>query len=380
MIYLDNSATTKPHEDVLKTFIVVNERYYANPASIHEMGVESNDLLDQSRKQIARMLATDDKNIIFTSGGTESNNLAIFGLAYANQHKGKHIITTEIEHPSILEAVKKLEMEGFEVDYLKSNTSGVISLQQLQQLLRRDTILVSMMHVNNEIGSIQPIHEAATFIHANSRAIFHVDAVQSFGKLAIAFEGDNGPDCMTISAHKIHGLKGTGLLAMRKSFMIEPQLLGGKQEFGVRSGTVAVPQIVTLAKAMRLASETQQSQLKKYEQWNRQLRHILAQFDKSIAILSPQSGAPHILAFSVKGLKGEVVVNALQKRGVIVSTSSACSSKQTKVSHVIEAIAVTDDFKKGMIRISFGSHVTNEEIEQTQKIVHEVLVELKGEK
>ncbi|HWL12176.1 MAG TPA: aminotransferase class V-fold PLP-dependent enzyme, partial [Ureibacillus sp.] len=194
MIYLDNSATTKPHKEVLNTFVQVNESFYANPSSIHEAGVESNALLDRARGQIAEILHTEEQFVLFTAGGTESNNFAIFGVPKANTHKGKHIITTEIEHPSIIEAVKSLQSEGYDIDYLKVDENGVISLQELEEKLRKETVLVSIMHVNNEMGAIQPIEEAAKLIHANSRAAFHVDAVQSFGKLPISFNGEAGPD------------------------------------------------------------------------------------------------------------------------------------------------------------------------------------------
>lgn len=379
MIYLDNSATTQPHEEVLKSFLAVNDQYYANPASIHAMGIEANELLNRAREQMAELLNTTDKKVIFTSGGTESNNSAIFGIARANTHKGKHIITTEIEHASVLESVKVLEKEGYEVDYLKVDKTGIISLEELASLVRKDTSLVSIMHVNNEIGAIQPIKEAASIIHANSRAAFHVDAVQSFGKLPITFNGDQGPDMISISAHKIHGLKGTGILAMRKPMKMHPYLLGGKQEFGLRSGTVAVPQIVAMSKAARLAVESQATQAKKYRQWQNELREALSMYKDDVLFLSTEQGAAHILSFSVKDLKGEVIINALQRRDVIVSTSSACSSKQTKTSHVVEALQIGDAFRKGVIRVSFGAKLTDEDMKEAIKVFVEVMKELKGE-
>lgn len=219
-IYLDNSATTKPHPEVMQTFLQVNELYYANPASIHEAGVEANTLLMRAREQIANIVQTETQDVIFTAGGTESNNFAIFGSAQANTHKGKHIVTTEIEHPSVLEAVKRLAQQGFDIDYLSVNEAGIISLDELRSKVRKDTILVSIMHVNNEMGAIQPIQEAAKIIHEQSRAIFHVDAVQSFGKIAVQFNGENGPDLITISGHKIHALKGSGALIFRKSLRL----------------------------------------------------------------------------------------------------------------------------------------------------------------
>lgn len=380
MIYLDNSATTKPYDEVLHTFIKVNENYYANPASIHSFGVEVNELLDAARGQIAQILNTEQKNVLFTAGGTESNNFAIFGVAKANRHIGKHIITTEIEHASVLEAVKSLEQEGYEVDYLTVNEKGIISIDELQSKLRKDTILVSMMHVNNEMGAIQPIEEAAKLIHKNSRAIFHVDAVQSFGKLKVQFNGEAGPDILSISGHKIHGLKGTGVISFQRELQIAPFIVGGGQEFGLRSGTVAVPQAVSLAKAMRIASENLQENQRKFKKWRDDLMEFFRTFGDHIHLLSTKEGACHILSFSVRDLKGEIIINALQKRGVIVSTSSACSSRQKKTSHVVEALKIEQRFKEGVIRVSFGAKNTSDEIEEFKNIFQEVMTELKGVK
>jgi len=376
MIYFDNSATTKPHTDVLDTFIKVNEQFYANPASIHAAGTQANLLLDRARNQVAQIFNTDEKCVIFTAGGTESNNLAIFGIPKANTHKGKHIITTEIEHASILEACKSLEKEGFEVDYLHVDESGVISLDELKEKIRKDTVLVSIMHVNNEIGAIQPIEEAGQIIHEQSRAVFHVDAVQSFGKVPISFNGEKGPDIITISGHKIHALKGSGAIVFRNKLNIIPLILGGGQEFGLRSGTVAVPQAVALAKAARMAIENLQASNEKYRRWQKDLLKFLTEFGEHIHILSTESGAPHILSFSVKDLKGEILINALQERGIIVSTSSACSSKLQKTSHVVTAIKLNPKFKNGVIRLSFGAFNTDEEIQKFKEEFTKVMIDL----
>lgn len=379
MIYLDNAATTKPHKEVLDTFVQVNELYYANPASIHEAGVTANQLLTRAREQVAKILNTEAQEVVFTAGGTESNNFAIFGTAHASTHKGKHILTTEIEHPSVLEAVKRLAKEGFEVEYVSVDNNGVISLEELKQKVRQDTILVSIMHVNNEMGAIQPIEEAARIIHAQSRAMFHVDAVQSFGKLPVSFNGEAGPDILSISGHKIHALKGSGVIAFRKPFHIAPYMVGGGQEFGLRSGTVAVPQAVAFAKAARLAVENMDAQYKKYKVWQKELRTYLQDFGSKIHLLSTECGAPYILSFSVRGLKGEILINALQKARVIVSTSSACSSKQTKTSHVVEALKLEQGFKKGVIRISFGMQTTEADITAFKDAFKQVMKQLKGE-
>lgn len=378
MIYLDNSATTKPFKEVMDTFLQVNELYYANPASIHQAGVEANTLLSRARQQIATVLNTEEKNVIFTSGGTESNNFAIFGIAKTSTHKGKHIVTTEIEHPAVLEAVKRLATEGFEVDYLNVDAAGVISLDELRDKVRKDTILVSIMHVNNEMGAIQPIEEAAKIIHTNSRAIFHVDAVQSFGKLPVVFNGEAGPDVVTISGHKIHALKGSGVLAFSKYMKVEPFMVGGGQEYGLRSGTVAVPQAVALAKAVRIATEQLAEKQMQYKKWSVDLHAFLRSFGRSIHLLSTEHGAAHILSFSVRDLKGEILINALQKHGIIVSTSSACSSKQTKMSHVVSALDLDNAFQKGVLRISFGALTMDAHIEAFKEAFTNVMNEVKG--
>ena len=380
MIYLDNSATTKPHKEVLATFMQVNELYFANPASIHLAGVESNTLLTKAREQLAHLLNTEEKNVLFTSGGTESNNFALHGLAKSSHFRGKHIITTEIEHPSILEAVKRLqEDEGYEVDYLKVNKQGVISLDELREKLRKDTVIVSIMHVNNEMGAIQPIEQAAQIIHEKCQAMFHVDAIQSFGKLPVIFDDENGPDVISISGHKIHALKGTGVLAFRKKPQVKAFLVGGGQEFGLRSGTVAVPQAVAMAKAARLAVEAMPVNIEKYKKWSTQLHDFFEQFGSEVHVLSTRDGAPHIFSFSVKGLKGEILINALQKRDILVSTSSACSSKQTKTSHVVEALNIDGRYKNGVLRLSFGANNTDADIAAFEKEFTVVMKELKGE-
>ena len=378
MIYLDNSATTKPSKAVLDTFLQVNEHYYANPASIHQAGVEANDLLMRAREQLANILKTEAKQVIFTSGGTESNNFAFYSVAKSNAHIGKHIIVSEIEHPSVLEAAKRLIKEGYEVEYLRVDANGAVSLEQLTRILRKDTILVSVMHVNNEVGAIAPISDIAKIVHENSRALFHMDAVQSFGKMPVQFNGENGPDVVTVSGHKINGLKGSGLIAFRKQINVTPFIIGGGQEFGLRSGTVAVPLAVSLAKAARLAVEAIAQHTVNYQKWNTELRQFLSSFQDEVFILSPVSGASHILSFSVKALKGEILINALQKQDIIVSTSSACSSKQTKNSHVVEAMNIPEIYKKGVIRISFGANTTNDDIEAFKKAFHHVMDELKG--
>lgn len=378
MIYLDNSATTKPDEQIMKAFVLANERFYANPASLHEMGVESNKLLSRSRQQVADVLNTNEEHIIFTSGGSESNNFLIKGIARANTHRGKHILVSAVEHASVLETAKVLESEGFTVDYVKVDHQGVIKLDDLRQKLTKDTVVVSIMHVNNEVGAIQPIKEIAKMIHEESRAFFHVDAVQSFGKIPVQFADELGPDAITISGHKLHALKGSGIAALRKRTTIDAIIHGGGQEMGLRSGTVAVPQNVALAKAIRLANENRQVNAAKFTAWRNDVHAFLEQF-ADVYVLSTNAGAPHIVSCSIAGIKGEVLINAMQSYGVIISTSSACHSKDSKVGHVVNAMGVPDEYARGVIRISFGKDNTDADIEAFKNVFEQVLKQVKGE-
>lgn len=363
MIYLDNSATTAPDEEVLSSFIEVNRRYFANPASLHLPGKEAETLLERSREQILSILGAADGEVIFMSGGTEANNLAIVGLARALRSRGQHIITTPIEHPSVLQAINYLEKEGFEVDYLSVDKQGLVDPKELAEKIQENTILVSIMHVNNEIGTVQPIAKCAEIIKEKSRAVFHSDAVQSFGKLPISLSSD-GPDVITISAHKINGLKGSGILAMKKGIKIEAVNFGGGQEKGLRSGTVSVPNAVAIAKAMRLSVSKNNNE--NYKLWRKRLVNFINEFN-DVVVLAEEAGAPHILSIAFYKIKGEIAVNHFQKSGIIVSTSSACSSKSGRAGHVIEAIRLPENYKHGVIRVSFGSNTEKQHIEQFEK-------------
>ncbi len=375
MIYLDHSATTKPDPAVLQTFVQVNEHYYANPASLHQMGVESNALLSRAREQIADIINTLPEQIIFTSGGSESNNFAIKGLARANKHRGTKILVSSIEHASVLESAKAMEKEGFTIEYIDVDKNGVILIDDLKKKLTKDTVVVSIMHVNNEIGAIQPVAEIAKIVHQNSRAFYHMDAVQSFGKIPVQFTGEDGPDAITVSGHKINALKGSGFLALRKQMNIQPIIHGGGQEMGFRSGTVAVPQDVALAKAVRLAIEKQPKKTAQFSKWRDELHEFFKQFSY-VNTLSSSQGAPHIISCAVQGLKGEILVNAMQHEGIIISTSSACSSKDHSVSHVVKAIQVEPSYEKGVIRMSLGEGITDTDIAffktAFSKVMHQV--------
>lgn len=377
MIYFDNSATTKVHPEVLNTFVTVNEKFWANPASIHTFGHLTNELLQSAREQIAAILKTSSEKVYFTSGGTESNNLAIFGLAQKYKQRGKHVLISEIEHPSIIETAKKLNELGFEVEWIPVDSEGIILLESVKKSIRNDTVLVSVMHVNNETGAIQPIEELSNIVRKKSRALIHMDAVQSFGKIPVNFM-DLDVDSITISSHKIHGLKGSGLLALKKIIEIEPILYGGGQESGIRSGTTSVPLAVSTAKAMRLAMENLGSKAVKLQSLSDDLIEFLQSFS-FIKVISPTKKAPHIISFSVKKMKGEVLINALQQQDVIVSTSSACSSRQTKTSHVLKAMHISDDYIKGVLRISLSTISTQQEVDQFKNVFKHVMNVIKGD-
>jgi cysteine desulfurase len=365
MIYFDNSSTTLPNESVLDSFIAATKRFYANPASLHVLGREAEALLDRSKEQMLTLVGNDGGNVVLTSGGTEANNLAILGLAKAYRSRGNHVITTQIEHPSVMNACRELEEHGYEVDYLPVDEQGRISLEQLEKTLKKETILVSVMHVNNEIGTIQPLQECGEMIRKNSRAIFHSDVVQSFGKLPVSMESLR-LDALTISAHKVNGLKNSGALILRRGITPHAVNFGGGQESGLRSGTVSVPNAAALSKAMRISSV--QEERADYREWRNALMDACRPFDK-IKILSPDHGAPHILAIAFKGINGEVAVNYFQEQGIIFSTSSACSSKNKNAGHVIEAIGLENKFKNGVIRVSFGNTNTRNEIKEFIKVL-----------
>ncbi|MCG3089418.1 cysteine desulfurase family protein [Sporosarcina cyprini] len=364
MAYFDNSATTRPDEEVLTSFVEANRRFFANPASIHGKGREAEALLERSREQIRSLVGSQDAEVNFTSGGTEANNLAVIGFAYALRSRGSHIITTAIEHPSVLNACQFLERNGFEVDYLPVDEQGRISLEQLAQLVRKETTVVSIMHVNNEIGTIQLIEQAVDIVHQNSRAIFHSDCVQSFGKLPVKLH-KNGPDAITVSAHKINGLKNSGVLVMKKGMTPSPINFGGGQEKGIRSGTVSVPNAVAAAKAMRLSAVEQENET--YRKWRNRLIRFVDQYE-GVQVIAPQCGAPHIVSLAFSKIKGEVAVNYFQENGIYLSTSSACSSKSSNAGHVIEAIHLNQDYKFGVVRISFGKDNTDEEISKFETV------------
>ncbi|EAD5869353.1 cysteine desulfurase [Listeria innocua] len=352
MIYFDNSATTKPNAAVLETYTKVASNYFANPSSLHRFGAKSKELLDTSRKQIATMLDVLPEEIIFTSGGTEGNNLAIKGLAYSYKNRGKHIITSSIEHPSVRLVMEELEENGFTVTYLKVDKNGVIQLDELKAALTDETILVSIMGVNNEVGSIQPLQEIGEILASREHTFFHVDFVQGIGKIPLEID-KHAIDLLTFSGHKFHALRGTGALVKRKNVHLHPEIIGGGQEMGYRSGTENLAGGVALAKALRLTLENESKRAELIEIRDYLLTEITQMPDMTVHT-KKSVAAPHIVCFSAKGHRGEILVHALEKEDIYISTTSACSSKQKLASSTLKAMGVTDEEATGAVRVSLS--------------------------
>ncbi|MBC1338485.1 cysteine desulfurase family protein [Listeria innocua] len=352
MIYFDNSATTKPNAAVLETYTKVASNYFANPSSLHRFGAKSKELLDTSRKQIATMLDVLPEEIIFTSGGTEGNNLAIKGLAYSYKNRGKHIITSSIEHPSVRLVMEELEENGFTVTYLKVDKNGVIQLDELKAALTDETILVSIMGVNNEVGSIQPLQEIGEMLASREHTFFHVDFVQGIGKIPLEID-KHAIDLLTFSGHKFHALRGTGALVKQKNVHLHPEIIGGGQEMGYRSGTENLAGGVALAKALRLTLENESKRAELIEIRDYLLTEITQMPDMTVHT-KKSVAAPHIVCFSAKGHRGEILVHALEKEDIYISTTSACSSKQKLASSTLKAMGVTDEEATGAVRVSLS--------------------------
>ncbi|SFM08606.1 cysteine desulfurase [Gracilibacillus orientalis] len=375
MIYLDNSATTKPNPQVLDSFTKASTQYFGNASSIHGIGMDAERLLRKSREQAASLLEVYPNEIIFTSGGTEGNNLAIKGIALEHQNRGKHIITSSVEHPSVIETCQGLEALGFEVTYLDVDQSGLIEIDSLKKEMREDTILVSVMHVNNEIGMIQPIKEIGEVVQNYPKAFFHVDHVQGYGKVALDIQ-ECHIDLCTISGHKIHGLKGTGVLYVKHNVRLFSLAHGGGQERRIRSGTENVAGIVSLVKAMRLAKENQPKLDEKLTSLKNVLIEQLHSLDRVVINTPKINSAPHIVNFSVRGLKPEVVIHALEDFDIFISTKSACSSKSADESAVLIACGKDRDIAISGLRVSMSYETTEKEIEFFCQKIKEVIKKL----
>ena len=373
-IYLDNSATTRVIKPVADRVAEMMLTEYGNPSSMHLLGVKAERVLREARETIASTLRVNEKEIFFTSGGTESDNLAILGVAEANKRKGRHIITTKIEHAAILQCMKYLESQDYEVTYLSTDSEGVISLDELKAAMREDTILVSIMAVNNEIGAVEPIEEAGKLIkEINPDTYFHVDAVQAYGKIRLAPKRMK-IDLLSVSGHKIHGPKGVGFLYISDKVKIRPQILGGGQQKGMRSGTDNVPGIAGLAVAAKETIDSMEDNVAKMYELRKSFTESLSEIE-NVRINGPENGvgAPHIVSLSVKGVRAEVLLHALEEKGIYVSAGSACSSNKPAVSETLKSIGLDKDLLGSTIRFSFSSFTTKEELDETVKALRELL-------
>lgn len=375
-IYLDNSATTKPYPEVVDKMVYALTTDYANPSSLHRKGIEVEKNIKLIRQDIARTLGAKDKEIYFTSGGTESNNAIIRGVANLYKKRKNHIISTEIEHPSVLQTLNDLEQDGFEVTYLKVDRDGKINIEELKNAIKPSTILITIMHVNNEIGSIQPIEEIGKYLKSLKDKIYlHVDAVQSYAKINFKPSRYN-IDFMSVSGHKLHGPKGIGFMYIKENNRLKPLITGGGQEIGIRSGTENVPGIYGLGEAVKVINKDLNKTIDKISELKNLLKEEIVNNIEDIKLNSPEDGVCHILNVSFKDVRGEVLLHYLEQKGIYVSTGSACSSKK-KGSHVLNAIGLNQNEIEGAIRFSLSDLNTKEEILEVVKILKESVSDLR---
>lgn len=375
-IYLDNSATTKPYKEVIDKMVHALSIEYGNPSSLHRKGIEVEKNIKLIRQSIARSIGAKDKEIFFTSGGTESNNTIIRGVANLHKKRKNHIISTNIEHPSVIDTLKDLENEGFEVTYLRVDSFGKINIDEFKAAIKPTTALVTIMHVNNEVGSIQPIEAIGKYLKSLDEKIYlHVDAVQSFGKINFRPSRYN-IDFMSVSGHKFHGPKGIGFMYVKENNRMKPIITGGGQENSVRSGTENVPGIYGLGEAVSILSKNLDKNIEKMTNLKNMLREGIVENIEDIKINSPEDGVCHVLNISFRGIKGEVLLHFLEQKGIYVSTGSACSSKK-KGSHVLNAMNLTPDEIEGAIRFSLSDMNSEEDILETIKAVKESVNDLR---
>lgn len=377
-VYFDNAATTRCSRRAVELMQQILLEDYGNPSSMHKKGVDAERYIKTAAGQIARILKVEKKELVFTSGGTESNNLALIGTALANRRMGKHIITTAIEHASVYNPLIFLEEMGFEVTYLPVDRTGVLSTQALKEALRGDTILVSLMHVNNEIGTIQPIKEAAELIREkNPKTLIHVDAIQSFGKLRV-YPKQMGVDMLSVSGHKIHGPKGVGFLYVKDKTKIRPFIHGGGQQKNMRSGTENVAGIAALgAAAEELYDDFDEKIARLCELREYVSQGLLALEDVTLNGARGEEAAPHIVSASFAGIRAEVLLHALEERGIYVSAGSACASNHPAISGTLQAIGVKKELLDATVRFSLSVESTREEADYVLEQLGELLPQLR---
>lgn len=376
MLYWDYAAAAPPYEEVVQTLEQVMRMHFANPSSLHRAGETANGLIKRAREACAAALGVLPQEIIFTSGATESNNLAVKGAALQLQGRGRHLVTTELEHPSVYESCLQLQKLGWEVTWIVPDSEGVVEPSKVAAAVRPDTVLVSVMHVNNEIGTVQPLREIGQQVKAvNSRTLFHVDGVQGYGKLEVDLKGWQA-DLYSLSAHKLRGPRGTGILYIREGVTLFPLLTGGSQEQQRRAGTENVPAIVASAKAVRMSGEQRQAFVNRVAPLKRQLEDRIAAIPE-LVLNSRADGAPHIVHFSYPGMKGEVLARKLEELGMAVSTRSACSSRLAEPSRVLLSMGRDVAAALGGIRISLGDSHTEEDVTELGQALYAAVQGLK---
>lgn len=372
--YFDNSATTRCYPEVAEIVVKTMTEDFGNPSAMHLKGVEAEKYVREAAQILAKILKVNEKEIIFTSGGTESNNLALFGGADANKRSGNHIITTSVEHAAVGQPAERLEQMGYEVTIVPVDHRGVVQLEALEKALRPDTILVSTMYVNNEGGAVMPVEEIAKLVHEKSpKALYHVDAIQAFGKYRI-YPKKAGIDMLSVSSHKIHGPKGVGFLYINEKARIQPQILGGGQQAGMRSGTDNVPGIAGLGVAAKMVYTDFDKKIEHMYQLKERLAEgFLKLPDVRLNGMEIREGAPQILSASFLGVRSEVLLHTLEEKGIYVSAGSACSSHKRKAAGTLSAMGMEAAQRESTLRFSFSEENTFEEVDYALEVIGQVL-------
>lgn len=372
--YFDNSATTRCYPEVAEIVVKTMTEDFGNPSAMHLKGVEAEKYVREAAQILAKILKVNEKEIIFTSGGTESNNLALFGGADANKRSGNHIITTSVEHAAVGQPAERLEQMGYEVTIVPVDHRGVVQLEALEKALRPDTILVSTMYVNNEVGAVMPVEEIAKLVHEkSSKALYHVDAIQAFGKYRI-YPKKAGIDMLSVSSHKIHGPKGVGFLYINEKARIQPQILGGGQQAGMRSGTDNVPGIAGLGVAAKMVYTDFDKKIEHMYQLKERLAEgFLKLPDVRLNGMEIREGAPQILSASFLGVRSEVLLHTLEEKGIYVSAGSACSSHKRKAAGTLSAMGMEAAQRESTLRFSFSEENTFEEVDYALEVIGQVL-------
>ena len=373
-VYFDNSATTRCYDSVKDIVVKTMMEDFGNPSAMHKKGMEAENYVKESARILSGLLKVQEKEILFTSGGTESNNLALIGGAMANRRSGNHIIVTSVEHAAVGQPAVYLEEQGFDVTYLPVDARGVVKLDALAEALRPETILVSTMYVNNEVGSVMPVEEIGRIVHERSpKALYHVDAIQAFGKYRI-YPKKLGIDLLSVSAHKIHGPKGVGFLYINEKAKVQPQILGGGQQNGMRSGTDNVPGIAGLGQAAKEIYVHFDENIEHMYQLKEHLAEGLCTLENVLLNgMEIREGAPQILSASFPGIRSEVLLHTLEDRGIYISAGSACSSHKRKASSTLTAMGISKEQKESTVRFSFSEENTIAEVDYCLDVLKEVV-------